>query len=406
MGVCGTGIQKGNELMDKRILMISDNMIFGFGGGSLEEHKYYDGLRYYANTHHDELKVLSIDTQFEDTFSQPIKKTRMIDMIARVCGHSSYMFVAWLQYRSDVLAYQPDLIVLGRSRMGFIAKDIRKYLPECKIVCNMENVELDYVDGYFANKQIFLKFLYVQWEKMCVKRDEAHAIQYSHALDYLTNRDYNRAHELYFVREKQEMILPICIEKATTLIKESEHKTVVFIGSLNYGSNVNALMEFIKNVWTPYFSGSKEISFVIGGCNPNERLKQMVKEIPNCFIYENFTYLNDIVPKGAMVIAPIQKGAGMKVKVAETLSMGLLIAASDEALVGYEKALEGDQLNSIIRCNTSEEYMNAILLYCDKTEEELEKISEQNKKLYQELYSYEVSRKAIANLCDHMLIGD
>lgn len=269
----------------------------------------------------------------------------------------------------------------------------------------MENVELDYVDGYFANKQNPLKSLYARWEKVCVKRDEIQAVQFAHALNYLTNRDYSRTHELYLVKAIQEMILPICIEKATTLIKKMARKTVVFIGSLNYGSNVNALMEFIQNVWTPYFGNSKEISFVIGGSNPNESLKQMVKGIPNCIIYENFAYLEDIVPKSAMVIAPIQKGAGMKVKVAETLSMGLLIAASDEALVGYEKALEADQLNSIIRCNTPEEYINAILSYCDKTEEELEKISEQNKKIYQKLYSYEVSRKAIANLCDHMLMG-
>ncbi|MCC2728841.1 hypothetical protein LK490_23635, partial [Blautia sp. MSK22_86] len=69
-------------------------------------------------------------------------------------------------------------------------------------------------------------------------------------------------------------------------------------------------------------------------------LKQLVTQIPNCVLYENFANLESIVPVQAMVIAPIQKGAGMKVKVAETLSMGLMIAASDEALVGYEKALE------------------------------------------------------------------
>ena len=31
-----------------KMLLISDNKILGFGGGCLEEKKYYDGLKQYA----------------------------------------------------------------------------------------------------------------------------------------------------------------------------------------------------------------------------------------------------------------------------------------------------------------------------------------------------------------------
>lgn len=389
--------------MHKKILLISDNKIFGFGGGSLEEHKYYDGLKQYAKVYGDEVKVLSIDKRFEDSLSEPMIKTRKIDVLSRLCGHSTFMYFAWKKYRTQVMVFNPDVIVLGRSRMGFVVKDIKKNLPSCKIVCNMENVEYDYVDGYFSDKKSKLKTIYVVLERWCTHRDEKMAVEFSDALDYLTTRDYKRIHELYQVKAKQEMILPICIEKRTELVKVSDKKTIVFIGSLSYGSNVNALADFIQKVWKPIFSQNKELSFVIGGSNPNEKLKQSVKEIPNCTLFENFARLEDIVPKGAMVIAPIQKGAGMKVKVAETLSMGLMIAASDEALIGYEKAIEMDQLNGIIRANTAEEYKETILQYCNKTEHELEQIEIQNKKIYQELYSYKVSRQAIASLCIKML---
>lgn len=389
--------------MNKKILLISDNKIFGFGGGCLEERKYYDGLKQYVKVNEDEVKVLSIDERFEDSFSESIHKTRGIDVLSRFCGHSTFMYFAWKKYRAQVISYNPDIIVLGRSRMGFIAKDARKHLPYCKIVCNMENIEYDYVTGYFADKKSKLKNIYVALERWCTGRDEKMAVKYSDALDYLTTRDYKRAHELYQVKGKQEMILPICIEKETKLEKASEKKTVVFIGSLGYGSNVNALMDFIYGVWKPIFAQNEDLSFLIGGSNPNEKLKQTVKEIPNCIIFENFTSLEDVVPQRAMVIAPIQSGAGMKVKVAETLSMGLMIAASDEALIGYEKAIEKNQSNGIIRANTAEEFKQAILQYCNKTEQELEQISVQNKTIYQEFYSYKVSRQAIASLCDKML---
>ena len=389
--------------MKKRILLISDNKILGFGGGSLEEHKYYDGLNNYVEKHNDKLKVLSIDKNLKNALIGGVTKSRKLDIMSRMCGHSSYMYFNWKKYREKVLAYNPDIVVLGRSRMGFIAKDIKSVLPECKVICNMENIEYDYVTGYFANKTSKAKELYEALEKWCVKRDEKDAIKYADALNYLTRRDYIRAHELYNVNNKYEMILPICIERETVLSKKTNKKTIVFIGSLNYGSNVDAVMNFIQEVWMPRFSRNSELEFVIGGSNPNDRIKQIVKQIPNCLLYENFASLEEIVPIGSMVIAPIQKGAGMKVKVAETLSMGLMITASDEALVGYEKALELDRLGAIIRANTIDEYKKAIIDYCNKTKVEMTQISAQNKQLYHELYSYDVSRRKIAELCEKML---
>lgn len=386
--------------MNNKILLISDNKIFGFGGGSLEEHKYYDGLKQYIANHQDEVKVLSIDEQFEDSFSESIVKNRKFDIFARMYGHSTYMYFIWKIHQKKIVEYNPDIIVLGRSRLGFVAKGIKKELPNCKIVCNMENVEVDYAEGYFSEKKGIVKKFYLFIEKFCIKRDESMAVKFSDALNYLTNRDFQRTHELYKINDKDEMILPICLEKGIELKEISDKKTIVFIGSLGYGSNASAVIEFINNVWKPYFVQNDNMSFIIGGSNPSEELKQTIKMISNCILYENFTRLEDIIPKGALVIAPIQKGAGMKVKVAETLSMGLMIAASDEALVGYEDAIAEDHLNAIVRANTVNEYVNVIKAYINTSNEMLKKIEQQNKKIFKKYYSYDVSRKAIANMLD------
>lgn len=103
------------------------------------------------------------------------------------------------------------------------------------------------------------------------------------------------------------------------------------------------------------------------------------------------------------MLAPIEKGAGMKVKVAETLSMGLMIAASDEALVGYEEAEKEDRLGGILRVNSTEEYKKAINSYMHIADDQLTMIAKQNIELYKKYYSYDRSRKVICKMCSEGL---
>ena len=267
----------------------------------------------------------------------------------------------------------------------------------------MENVEYDYVNGYFTGKLNLLKKIYIFFEKIYVKRDEKMAVKYADKLNFLSTRDRDRTYQLYEKISKNQMILPICIEKETKLQLISKNRTVVFIGSLNYASNVDALVDFIENVWKPYFANSTNVSLVIGGNNPAKRITKLIENIDNCILYANFNRLEDIVPKDSMMIAPIRKGAGMKVKVAETLSMGLVIAASDEALVGYDRAIENAIEDSIFRANTHQEYIDAIKKYCNMSEHKLSIICKKNKAIYKEFYSYTVSRKSIYQMCNDLL---
>ena len=129
--------------------------------------------------------------------------------------------------------------------------------------------------------------------------------------------------------------MPVCIESAKKLSLSSDKKAVVFVGSLSYAANIQALEWLISDIWKPYFEENKDLELIVGGSNPTAQLEKLLKSVPNCQLHKNFSKVEDIVPVGSLMVAPIQKGAGMKVKLAETLSMGLMIAASDEALAGY-----------------------------------------------------------------------
>ena len=385
-----------------KILFISDNAINGFGGGSIENRKHYDALKKYCEKYGDELKVISRDKDIEGSLGIQIQKNRLIDVLVRIQGHSTYLYATWKKNEKAIYAYKPDMIYLGRSRFGFIAQSIKRKLPTCKVITNIDNVEVDYIDGYFSLKRGFINKLYRSLEMQAVKCDEFQAIEFSDALVYLTKRNVLRIKEIYGHTEQMPVVLPICLEEEIQLTKTSKRRTVVFIGSLDYAANVLAVQR-ILGLWKKHNLEKENVELLIAGRNPSKRLVEDINKLENIQLVQNFESASSIIPQNSLMLAPIEKGAGMKVKVAETLSMGLMIAASDEALVGYEEALQEDGGNGIIRANTDAEFLECIKSYLSKTNTDLKKIEIDNKKLFRKYYNYETSRKAVEDICNSLL---
>jgi hypothetical protein len=387
------------------ILFVSDNKINGFGGGSIENKKYYDALKYYSESYNHNFKVISIDNDLENSLIVKINKSKLRDVLVRLKGHSSYMYDVWRENEKQIDFYSPDIIVLGRSRFGFIAKLAKLKWPNCRIITNVDNVEYDYVDAYFSNLNGFKKKIFKNLEYRCVVRDEKDAINYSDKLIYLTDRNLSRYEEIYGLKEKNPVVVPICLSNGITLTKMSEKKTVIFIGSLDYQANVHAVLKLISDIWEPYFKNNYSIRLVIAGRNPTKEIKQKCNTCENITLIENFCRLEDFVPTDAMMLAPIEKGAGMKVKVAETLSMGLMVAASDEALVGYNNIDQNTNLPNIIRANYADEYFQAINTYLNLNKETLNNIRFKNEKIFNSGYTYDTSRRLIGGVLDEIQGG-
>lgn len=131
-----------------------------------------------------------------------------------------------------------------------------------------------------------------------------------------------------------------------------DRKTVCFFGAWNRPENYEGLLWFLKEV-APRISLTAFI--VIGG-----KLPSHIADILNA--QKGFTYTGfvenpyEIISRCHALIAPIFKGAGVKVKVIEALACGT-------SVIGTPVALEGipDQVNEgVLEVNTAEEFANAI----------------------------------------------
>ena len=386
-----------------RILYITDNDINGHGGGCLGSRKYYTAIRNSANYLSAEFRTISMGQNVPEALKEvEFIKNRKLDREARLHAHSTFMYFMWEKNKKEILDFNPDILFLGRTRLGFIAKAFKKLIPSCKVISFVDNVEYDYVNSYFSKGSYIKNAVFKIIERNVVKRDESDAIKYSDKLVYLTMRDVKRCESLYSFTEKSPTILPVCLECVQNLRLHSDKKTIAFVGSLNYGANLAAVKILIRDIWLPFFSENKNVQLVIAGSHPDSSLKLLTTLAANIHLIEDFNKLEDFLPRNSLMIAPIPNGAGMKVKVAETLSLGLPIVASDEALVGYEEALDADILCGIKRANTVLEYVQVIKNFENMTNEAMINILEQNKMIFHKYYDFNRAYKTIKKILENI----
>lgn len=381
----------------KKVLFISDQYISGVIGGSLGHKRFYDIL---SNNYGCEFKVISLDCNLKNGLNVNFNKNKFIDSYTRIRLHSSFLFFYVEEICKAIYNYNPQVVIIGRSRLGFLAKRLKELLPSVIIITNFDNIEFDYVDAQFAQKTGLTGIIVKTWEKYAVKQDEYNCIKYSNKFIFLSKRDQERAEKIYgVINEDNSYVFPICLKETVELNKKTKNKNLIFIGNLEYAANIKSIKWFIKNVWMPYYSDSKDIILNIAGKSADSVLNQY-KDIENIKIYSDFKNVADIVYRNSLYIAPIQTGAGMKVKIAEALSMGLPIIGTDEALVGYEDAEEylTKEEGFLIRANSVKDYRKYIEEYKIMPKEKLEEISRNNKKAFNLFYSYNQAKNILQKI--------
>ena len=384
-----------------KILFVSDNLIHGFGGGCIECKKHYHALKQYCAQKGHELKVISMDNDVPEKSEVKLEKNRKIDVLCRILGHSSYMYISLLKNKKILEEYNPDAVYFVRSRLGFMARFFKKHNKNC-IVISFHQQEHPLKYAYFADshglKGTILKLL----ERRAVLNDEKTTIKYTDKLIYLTKRNVRRYEELYNVKNDSADVIPICMENTVDLTINNGKKNIVFIGSLDYAGNVAAVKSLLNDIWSKYYSDNNELNLIIAGRNPGKELVEQIKRIPNAQLISNFKAVEDIIPKYSVMLAPIEKGAGMKVKVAEALSMGLMVIGSEEALVGYEDALNESGVK-LFQCDEINGYKEKIDEYLKMTDDELAESEKKHKDIFNKYYSYTYSVNALSNILDRVL---
>lgn len=249
-----------------------------------------------------------------------------------------------------------DVIYIDFSRYWVIAKWARKICN--RVIVRVHNIESEYLFEIFKNRKsvkALIKYLYVRkFEKKC--------LNYASDIIFLTKNDQETAQNLYHINIEKTSVIPVCIEKK--IIKKKTIGTIclTYTGSLNFPMNSKGILFFIDYIWDDLLKCYPTIELVIAGKKPTKELIDKIGKHSNIKLYNTPSEkeMNNIFNNTNIYIAPVFNGAGMKVKVAEALSYGLLVVGTEHALIGYDAAITA---NYAVVANSIKDWKNNILYY-------------------------------------------
>jgi glycosyltransferase involved in cell wall biosynthesis len=130
------------------------------------------------------------------------------------------------------------------------------------------------------------------------------------------------------------LMVPIIVELSGRICKP-EPNTMVFVGGFKHTPNIDACVWFVRDIFPKITSRIPQARFQIVGSGPTQEILDLGR-VEGVEVLGFVKDTREPLSKGAISVAPLRYGAGMKGKVVEALSMGLPIVTTTFGAQGLE----------------------------------------------------------------------
>lgn len=179
-----------------------------------------------------------------------------------------------------------------------------------------------------------------------------------------------------------------------------EEPNLLFVGSMNYSANTEAINHFIKYCWIEIIKSFPNAKLLIAGSNMTEA---QVSHWGSCDRVMPLDFVEDIselYSRALVVVAPIKTGAGTNIKVLEAASFGCAIVMSSVAQRGFENHFFHEK-----SCLVASSDCDLIRYCCDllSNHELAHSLGNQARIAITQHYNFDVFRKSVHRLCESVI---
>ncbi|EKT61271.1 glycosyltransferase family 4 protein [Providencia sneebia] len=214
-------------------------------------------------------------------------------------------------------------VYIDNSKLGLISYFIKNHFKsKIKVITYFHNNEVSYFKD--KNKKSILKKIILH----SIKKSQDQALNTSDSCFFISKDEMDELSK----HIDRDYVIPIYIkdnfdENITSHKNEEDY--LLFLGSLFF-PNIEAV-RWLKKYVMPYVP----YNLLIVGKN-FENMKNEL-EAKNIHVIGSVEKTGQYIKNANIILSPIFSGAGLKVKIAESLMYGKKIIANDFALTGYNK---------------------------------------------------------------------
>ena len=113
-------------------------------------------------------------------------------------------------------------------------------------------------------------------------------------------------------------------------------KDIVFLGSMDWLPNIDAVEFFTETMWSKIRSVQPEARLVIVGRRPTPAVKALADQDPSIEVTGTVPGVRPFVSQAAAVVVPLRIGGGTRIKIYEAMSMGVPVVSTTIGAEGLD----------------------------------------------------------------------
>jgi glycosyltransferase involved in cell wall biosynthesis len=107
----------------------------------------------------------------------------------------------------------------------------------------------------------------------------------------------------------------------------AERRDVLFVGSMDYHANIEAAMEFARDVWPGVRAAHPDFRFVIVGRNPPQQVRDLAAQ-PGIVVTGTVDDVRPWYRSAFAVVVPLRTGSGTRLKILEAMAAGVPVVST------------------------------------------------------------------------------
>ena len=279
----------------------------------------------------------------------------------------NYTTPAMKQALAEVLERKEfDIVQLESVHLAEYLPIIRAAKSKPKIICDWHNVESELMQRYSEQASNAPRRFYAQ---VTAKRmaDLEQRIM-SHFDGHVTVSDRDRDQLKTWAPDVPIYVIENGVNVEYYSPKEGQDELrrfrIVFIGSMDYHANTEAVTRFAESIWPRIHEKFPDLVFTIVGRNPTPEVVAL-NERPGIDVTGRVRDVRPYCREALASVVPLRIGGGSRLKILEAMAADLPIVSTNLGAEGID-ARHGE---NILIADSDDDFTKALLLLCENETE-------------------------------------